>query len=105
MIQISVARDVIIEYPGMTNMYVPKRSCPRDLGFWHCEECVKNHLEEQSWLDFPVPIRGCGKPFDDKVCGKTHLGYRWCKECQADGRTEPRLHIGEFEVVGRIQSD
>lgn len=83
---------------------IPKRSCPRDLGTWYCTECTENHLEEQSWLDYPIPLQGCDKSFGDKICGETHLGYEWCEECQSSGRTKPHPHIGEFEVVGRVHT-
>lgn len=86
-------------------IYVPKRPCPRDLGYWYCDECKELHLEESSSVDFPIEMESyCGnREFEDgKICGVTHLGFSWCKECQEKGTFEPRLHIGEFEIVGYI---
>jgi len=98
--------EVVTEtFPDVTHIRAPKRACPRDLGFWYCCDCTKEHLEEQSWLDFPISIHGCGKSFGGKICGETHLGYKWCEECQAIGRTEPHSHVGEFEIVGTIQGE
>lgn len=92
-------------YPDVTHIRAPKRACPRDLGLWYCCDCTREHLEEQSWLDFPIPMHGCGKSFGGKICGETHLGYKWCGECQAANRTEPHPHIGEFETVGMIRGE
>jgi len=98
--------DTVFEsLPDVTCIRAPKRGCPRDLGYWYCKKCTKGHLEEQSHLDFPIAMRGCGQSFDGKVCGETHLGYEWCKECQAVNRVKPHPHIGEFEVVGMVQSE
>ena len=94
--------DIVTELPTLTSTYAPKQSCPRDLGYWYCDGCVRVHLEEQSELDFPIQIRGCGETFDSRVCGVTHLGFVWCDECKAAGRTEPHPHIGEFEVVAQM---
>jgi len=102
MTQVNVICDITTEYPEVTNMYAPKRSCPRDLGYWYCDGCTQAHLEEQSELDFPIQIRGCEADFGSRICGVTHLGFVWCDECEVAGRTEPHPHIGEFETVGRI---
>lgn len=97
------ARDIIIELPTMTNTYAPKQPCPRDLGYCYCDRCVQAHLEEQSEREWPILIiQGCGEVFGSRVCGVTHLGFVWCDECEAAGRTGPHPHIGEFEVVARM---
>lgn len=94
--------QVVMEHPTLTSMYAPKQPCPRDLGYWYCDECVQAHLAEQSELNFPIQIRGCGEAFGSRVCGVTHLGLKWCNECKVAGRIEPYPHIGEHEVVARI---
>ena len=84
----------------MTRIYAPKKPCPRDLGYWFCDECRAKHLEEQSWLDFPIPVTGCGvESLEGPTCGATHLGYEWCDECKASNRVALHPHCGEFEVV------
>ena len=87
----------------ITPIYAPKRSCPRDRGFWYCDKCWDRFFDEGSEVDFPIPMRGCGRVTDGLICGKTHQGYEWCKECKAAGRTEPNPHIGEFEIVGMVK--
>lgn len=87
----------------MERIYAPKPSCPRDLGFWYCDDCVQAHQDEQSCVDFLIPITGCGRRYTKgAVCGETHMGYRRCDECEGEGR-ESHPHIHEFEVVGEIR--
>ena len=84
----------------MTNIYISKRPCPRDLGYWYCSKCLTKHEIEQSLVDFSLPITGCGRISSEWVCGETHLGFEWCKECRTARRT--MSHAGEFEVIGTI---
>jgi len=87
----------------VTKMYRPKRSCPRNLGSWYCDDCRARCLDESSSSDYPVDLEGCDKKLGDRVCGQTHLGYELCPECEAEGR-EKSLHVNEYEVVAVIRS-
>lgn len=84
------------------SMAVPKRSCPRDHGFWYCETCKEKHLSEQSEVDFVLPIVGCGKQWEGKICGNTHLGFSWCEDCITANRLKHH-HIGEYEIVATVE--
>jgi len=90
-----IAKDV------MENIYTPKQSCPRDLGFYYCDECIEEALEISIATDYPADPVGCDKIENSKVCGYSHLGYSWCKECEEANR-KTHSHIGEFEVVATI---
>ena len=85
-------------------IWARKQSCPRNKGYFYCEECYNKALEEA--IDYPCDIkehfgRGCGKEFNGKYCGYSHLGYSWCKECLEKGIKECN-HYG-FEVVSVIR--
>lgn len=89
------SQSMIIRQP----INAPKRSCPRDLGYWYCDDCITDYLERSSNSDVPVEMHSCRKQENGNVCGETHLGYAWCEECKAQGRTVPNQHIGEYELV------
>lgn len=86
----------------MKRIYTPKRSCPRDLGFYYCDECYAKALDVSVATDYPASPEGCGKIVDNKACGYSHLGYEWCTECQQANRRK-HSHIGEFVVVATIK--
>lgn len=87
---------------NVDKVYVLKLPCPRDLGMFFCKECVENHLEESSNIDYPIKLtEGCGKIEDGKSCGYTWLGQKWCDECIQKNRLSCS-HFGEYEVVGTL---
>ncbi len=93
---------MITEHREATPVYRRKPSCPRDRGYWYCEECVEEFYESlQGERTDPKHPLGCGKVQFEKRCGETHLGYEWCDSCVANGnaqygRTTPH---GEYEVA------
>jgi len=86
----------------MVNIYTPKRPCPRDLGYWYCDDCREKYLEEQSNCEYPFSPTACGRKFGENQCG-THQGSGWCDECKTKGTFVPHPHWGEFVIVGTIQ--
>lgn len=86
----------------MTTIWAPKRPCPRNLGVWYCVACQEKHHNEEYLADYAIAWQGCGKYSGGKICGVTHLGFEWCDECKAAGRT-PNPHFGEFEAVAEIR--
>jgi len=100
--------DEVHNFPIREPIYAVKRPCPRNLGLWYCDECKAKNLEDSSNIEYPLEMWSyCGnREFEDgKICGKTHLGYEWCKECQAKGTFEPDPHINQFEIIGYIGSE
>lgn len=88
----------------MDNIYIPKPSCPRDLGFFYCDECITEALEISVATDYPADPKGCDKIVNGKACGYSHLGYSWCDNCQKANRRE-HSHIGQFVVVATIKHE
>ena len=91
----------------MNLIWAPKQSCPRNNGYFYCEECYREALDQAIETDYPCdinqyPFRGCGKNVGGKYCGYTHLGYSWCKDCLKERRLECN-HYG-FEIVAKFPS-
>jgi len=99
---------VITKHRDVTSVYQRKLSCPRDHGYWYCEECVTEFRESlQGERTDPTHPIGCGKVICDKRCGKTHLGYSWCEACIRTGQDkagEAVAHCGEYETAKTIAS-
>jgi hypothetical protein len=87
------------------NIYMRKPPCPRDLGYWYCQECRDETLRQAADADYTLPRISCGKAEGDRVCGETHLGYEWCQDCQRNGTHRAHAHKGEFEVVGQVRGE
>ena len=78
-----------------------KPPCPRDLGIWYCEECIKQSEEESFWADRSIDPVGCGQEEGNKICG-THLGYSYCEGCTASGQNSYKSHYSEYIVVATV---
>lgn len=93
----------------MNLIWAPKRSCPRNDGYFYCEDCYQKALDKATDTGYPCdikqyPFRGCGKNVEGKYCGYTHLGYSWCEYCLMEKQLTGKLecqHYG-YEIVGRI---
>lgn len=90
----------------MQVIWARKKSCPRNNGYFYCEECYNKALEKASDTDYPCDIKehfglGCGKEVKGKYCGYTHLGYSWCKDCLRRG-IKMKNHY-DFEAVSVIK--
>ena len=93
---------MITRHRDVTPVYRRKPDCPRDLGYWYCQECIAEWKEslQGERTDRAHPW-GCGRIQFSKRCGHTHLGYEWCDSCKANGnaqRGQATPH-GEYEVA------
>lgn len=94
----------------ISRVYAPKPACPVDLGLYQCSRCKRLQKRREREAEGPVSFVFCGNQnaATGRICGVTHLGYRWCGECRRNGADllgSTVLHIGQYEAVSESRSE